>query len=166
MDPEQQEQYNITSVRQTLKKRWMKRNPPHQSHIYSQGLLLTFGAKMGTRKTIKSRRPCLPGLMNGKRVERRSVSSQQVLAFPKVVMNIGSAKSGICLRNGFDGLAGIVRNNLGKDPVSGNIFIFLNKAGTHFKLLYWDGDGFALFYKRLEKGRYQRCTVLTAHPKR
>ena len=70
------------------------------------------------------------------------------------------------MRNGFDGLAGIVRNSLGKDPVSGNIFIFLNKAGTHFKLLYWDGDGFALFYKRLEKGRYQRCTVLTAHPKR
>jgi transposase len=64
------------------------------------------------------------------------------------------------MRNGFDGLAGIVRNNLGKDPVSGDIFIFLNKPRTHIKLLYWDGDGFALFYKRLEKGRYQQCTVV------
>ena len=60
----------------------------------------------------------------------------------------------IDMRNGFDGLAGIVRNHLEKDPVSGDVFIFLNKRCTHIKLLYWDGDGFALFYKRLEKGRY------------
>lgn len=58
------------------------------------------------------------------------------------------------MRNGFDGLAGIVRNYLKKDPVSGAVFIFLNKSRTHIKLLYWDGDGFAMFYKRLERGRY------------
>ena len=65
----------------------------------------------------------------------------------------------IDMRNGFDGLAGIVRNHLKKDPISGDMFIFLNKNRTHIKLLYWDGDGFALFYKRLERGRYS----LTAH---
>ena len=64
------------------------------------------------------------------------------------------------MRNGFDGLAGIVRNYLMKDPVSGDVFIFLNKTRTHIKLLYWDGDGFALFYKRLERGRYDRCTAV------
>ena len=58
------------------------------------------------------------------------------------------------MRNGFDGLAGIVRNHLKKDPISGDVFIFINKKRTHIKLLYWDGDGFALFYKRLERGRY------------
>jgi len=58
------------------------------------------------------------------------------------------------MRNGFDGLAGIVRNQLLRDPVSGDVFIFINKKRTHIKLLYWDGDGFCLFYKRLEKGRY------------
>lgn len=58
------------------------------------------------------------------------------------------------MRNGFDGLAGIVRNHLKNDPLSGDIFIFLNKTCTHIKILYWDGDGFALFYKRLERGRY------------
>lgn len=63
------------------------------------------------------------------------------------------------MRNGFDGLAGIVRNHLNKDPISGDVFIFINKTRTHIKLLYWDGDGFALFYKRLERGRYS----LTAH---
>ena len=60
----------------------------------------------------------------------------------------------IDMRNGFDGLSGIVRNHLKKDPISGDVFIFLNKNRTHVKLLYWDGDGFALFYKRLEQGRY------------
>jgi transposase len=58
------------------------------------------------------------------------------------------------MRNGFDGLAGIVRNLLKQDPVSGSVFIFINRTGTHIKLLFWDGDGFALFYKRLERGRY------------
>ncbi len=62
--------------------------------------------------------------------------------------------SAIDMRNGFDGLSGIVRNHLKKDPISGDVFIFLNKTRTHIKLLYWDGDGFALFYKRLERGRY------------
>ena len=65
----------------------------------------------------------------------------------------------IDMRNGFDVFSGIVRNHLKNDPLSGDIFIFLNKTRTHIKLLYWDGDGFALFYKRLEKGRY----ALTAH---
>jgi transposase len=63
------------------------------------------------------------------------------------------------MRNGFDGLSGIVRNHLKKDPISGDVFIFLNKTRTHIKILYWDGDGFALFYKRLERGRY----ALTTH---
>ena len=63
----------------------------------------------------------------------------------------------IDMRNGFDGLAGIVRNHLKKDPISGDVFIFINKTRTHIKLLYW--DGFALFYKRLERGRYS----FTAH---
>jgi transposase len=65
----------------------------------------------------------------------------------------------IDIRNSFDGLAGIVRDHLKKDPLSGDVFIFLNKTRTHIKLLYWDGDGFALFYKRLERGRFAR----TAH---
>jgi transposase len=56
--------------------------------------------------------------------------------------------------NGLVSLSGIVRNHLKKDPISGDVFIFLNKTDTHIKLLYWDGDGFALFYKRLERGRY------------
>ncbi len=65
----------------------------------------------------------------------------------------------IDMRNGFDGLAGIVRNHLKQDPISGDVFIFINNRRTHIKLLYWDGDGFAMFYKRLERGRYARTVV-------
>jgi transposase len=56
------------------------------------------------------------------------------------------------MRKGFDGLAGLVVNQMGADPVSGDTFIFLNRYRTHVKLLFWDGDGFALFYKRLARG--------------
>lgn len=72
--------------------------------------------------------------------------------------------SAIDMRNGFDGLSGIVRNHLKKDPISGDVFIFINKTRTHIKLLYWDGDGFALFYKRLEQGTYT-FTADNAPPK-
>lgn len=63
------------------------------------------------------------------------------------------------MRNGFDGLSGIVRNKFLQDPLSGDIFIFINHRRTHIKLLQWQGDGFAIYYKRLEKGTYEIPTV-------
>jgi transposase len=63
--------------------------------------------------------------------------------------------SWVDMRKGFDGLSGVVRNQLGHDPVSGSVFVFLNRRCTHIKLLYWDGDGFVIFYKRLERGRFK-----------
>ena len=64
----------------------------------------------------------------------------------------------IDMRKGFDGLAGLVSNHLNQDPQTGDVFIFLNKSKTHIKLLYWDGDGFAIFYKRLERGTFDFLT--------
>ena len=63
------------------------------------------------------------------------------------------------MRNSFDGLAGVVRNFMQKTPTSGAVFIFFNKNRTHVKLLFWDTDGFTLYYKRLEQGRFQACTA-------
>lgn len=60
------------------------------------------------------------------------------------------------MRKSFDGLQGIVTNNLNRNPLSGEVFIFINKRGDRIKLLVWDRNGFWLFYKRLEKGRFQR----------
>ena len=59
------------------------------------------------------------------------------------------------MRKSFDGLSGIVRNELGKDSLSGEVFIFINKRCNQVKILLWEGDGFSLYYKRLEKGTYE-----------
>ncbi len=59
------------------------------------------------------------------------------------------------MRKSFDSLSGIVRNDLQKDPLSGEVFIFINKRCNQVKLLLWEGDGFSLYYKRLEKGTYE-----------
>jgi len=59
------------------------------------------------------------------------------------------------MRKSFDGLQGIVNNHLNKSPLSGEVYIFINKRRDRIKMLVWDGDGFWLFYKRLEKGRFQ-----------
>ena len=59
------------------------------------------------------------------------------------------------MRKSFDGLSGIVQHELKKDPLSTAVFIFLNKRRNQVKLLLWEGDGFSLYHKRLEKGTYE-----------
>lgn len=58
------------------------------------------------------------------------------------------------LRRGFDGLYALVRKQLGKDPVSGELFLFHNVSRKSCKVLFWDGTGLCLFSKRLERGRF------------
>jgi transposase len=59
------------------------------------------------------------------------------------------------LRKSFDGLAALVRDGLHGDPLSGDIFVFRNKSADRIKLLLWEEDGYAIWYKRLEKGTYR-----------
>lgn len=59
------------------------------------------------------------------------------------------------MRKGFDSLSGIVASQMKLDSLKGSVFIFMNKRRTHIKLLLWEGDGFAIYYKRLEKGTYE-----------
>jgi len=59
------------------------------------------------------------------------------------------------MRKGFDGLSGLVREALSKDPLSGDVFIFFNRRCTQVKLLVWEQDGFAIYHKRLERGTYE-----------
>lgn len=58
------------------------------------------------------------------------------------------------MRKSFDGLSGLVSNELGRDPLSGEVFVFLNRNKTFIKLLHWESGGFVLYYKRLEKGTF------------
>lgn len=59
------------------------------------------------------------------------------------------------LRLSFDRLAGFVREQLGGDPRQETLFIFHNRARTHLKMLWHDGSGYCLFYKRLDRGAYR-----------
>lgn len=58
------------------------------------------------------------------------------------------------MRKSFDGLVGLVRGTMNEDPLSGGLFVFVNRRGNQLKLVYWDRTGFALFAKRLERGRF------------
>jgi transposase len=59
------------------------------------------------------------------------------------------------MRKSFDSLAEVVRNFLGRDPLSGHLFVFRNRGGHRLKILWWDRDGLAIYYKRLEQGEFQ-----------
>ena len=63
------------------------------------------------------------------------------------------------MRCSFRGLYALVRNQLNQDPFSGYLFLFGNKRGNYLKALQWEGDGFAIFAKKLEKGTFQLPTI-------
>jgi transposase len=59
------------------------------------------------------------------------------------------------MRFGIYSLAGLVRNELGFDPSSGDVFVFLGKRLNQIRLLQWDRDGFAMYVKKLEQGTFE-----------
>lgn len=62
---------------------------------------------------------------------------------------------GACdMRKSFNGLSGLVTNELGRDPAGGEVFVFINRRRTHIKLLHWESGGFVCYYKRLEEGTF------------
>lgn len=71
---------------------------------------------------------------------------------PATKIYLGAAA--VDMRKGFDGLYGLVRDQLGQDPLSGHLFLFTNRDRTRIKALVWDGSGLWVCAKRLERGRF------------
>ena len=64
-------------------------------------------------------------------------------------------------RKSFDGLQAVVSSHLAKNPLSGDLYVFRNKRGDRVKILAWQGDGFALYVRRVEKGTFAFPTADT-----
>lgn len=58
------------------------------------------------------------------------------------------------MRKGFNGLCGLVLNELGKNPIDGSVYVFINRTRNQMKLLHWERGGLVLYQKRLERGRF------------
>jgi transposase len=64
-------------------------------------------------------------------------------------------QGGVDMRKGFDGLHGLVVNHLGRTGLEGDVYLFFNRQRTQVKMLVWDRSGFVIYYKRLERGRFE-----------
>lgn len=81
-----------------------------------------------------------------------------MLTLPPSV-RIWLATTPVDMRNGFDGLVRIVRDEWKQDPYAGHLFVFVGRQRDRVKVLFWDKGGFCLLYKRLERGRFQMPSV-------
>jgi transposase len=63
------------------------------------------------------------------------------------------------MRKGFDALCGIVHQHMQGNILQGGVYIFVNRKRNQIKLLTWEGDGLAIYYKRLEKGVYELPSI-------
>ena len=75
-----------------------------------------------------------------------------MINFPNRVLAYGEP---IDMRKSFDGLLGVVREQVGADPLSGTFYVFLNRSGNYLKGIYWDRTGYCMYAKRLTRGRFR-----------
>lgn len=74
--------------------------------------------------------------------------------FPEGQIRVHLYGQPVDMRKSFDGLYTLTRQGLGQDPLSGQLFVFINRRATQMKVLYWDRTGFCVWAKRLEQGRF------------
>jgi len=78
-----------------------------------------------------------------------------MLLLPRAV-KVYVATQPVRLNRSFDGLSALVRQEIGRDPLSGHVFVFINRQRTMVKLLVWTRGGFTIVHKRLERGTFAR----------
>jgi transposase len=81
-----------------------------------------------------------------------------MLNFPTNV-RLYLATEPVDLRRSYDGLSALVDGTFGKQAMSGDLFIFMNRRANQVRILFWDRDGYVIMMKRLEEGTFRRVTV-------
>ena len=74
--------------------------------------------------------------------------------FPEGQIRVQLYGAPVDMRKSFDGLSALVQHGMGHDPLSGALFVFINRRGTQIKVLYFDRSGYCVWAKRLEAGRF------------
>ena len=77
-----------------------------------------------------------------------------LMFFPEGQVRVYLYGSPCDMRKSFNGLVALARNVMGKDPLSGHLFVFVNRRGNYLKALYWDRSGFCIWSKKLEQGNF------------
>ena len=77
-----------------------------------------------------------------------------MMVYPEASVSLWLYRQPTDMRKSFDGLIALVVNQLSRDPLSGDLFVFLNRRKTHMKVLYFDGSGYCIWFKRLEQGQF------------
>jgi transposase len=76
---------------------------------------------------------------------------------PSRALKVWLYRRPVDMRKSFDGLSALARQTLAENPLSGAVYVFVNRRRTHMKCLYFDSDGYCIWAKRLEQGRFQVC---------
>lgn len=84
-----------------------------------------------------------------------------MISFPHTV-KVYASTTAVDMRKSFDGLCGCVEQLIGADPLNGHLFTFFNKRFTMVKILFWDRNGFCIWSKRLEQGRFNIASLLNS----
>jgi transposase len=74
--------------------------------------------------------------------------------FPEARVRVFLYGQPVDMRKSYDGLIALTRQGLGQDPLSGHVYVYVNRRGDQLKALYWDRTGFCLWAKRLERGQF------------
>lgn len=76
------------------------------------------------------------------------------MAWSSIAVRVIAYSSPADMRKGFDTLSSLIREELGRDPLSGDLYLFVSRNRIRAKVLHWDGTGACLYTKRLEEGRF------------
>ena len=87
-----------------------------------------------------------------------------MLSFP-IGVRLFVATEPADMRKSFSGLSALVIGDFNMDPLTGDLFIFINRRATQVRLLFWDGDGYCVLAKRLERGTFRRVKDASGEPR-